>query len=149
MCDFRGSMHTQTKMRKIFQSKIFEILKKKMSDELGEMAVHSFSFDRVFNPTASQLEVYDVTAKPVVYSVLDGFNGTVFAYGQTSSGKTYTMAGPDIDDEILKGITPRMVSEIFNSISDSPDHIEWRIKVSVVEIYMERIRDLLDITKTN
>ena len=72
-----------------------------MSEEYGEMATHSFQFDRVFTTSATQEAVYNTTAKPVVYSVLDGFNGTVFAYGQTSSGKTFTMQGPDIDDEVI------------------------------------------------
>lgn len=80
---------------------------------------------------------------------LDGFNGTIFAYGQTSSGKTHTMQGSNIHSPKDKGIVPRMVTSIFQSIEDSPDYVEWQIKVSVVEIYMEKIRDLLDITKEN
>jgi len=75
----------------------------------------------------------------VVESVLNGFNGTIFAYGQTSSGKTHTMQGPDIDDPEEQGIIPRMVYTVMESIANSPKHIEYMIKVGIVEIYMEKI----------
>ena len=71
----------------------------------------------------------------------------MFAYGQTSSGKTYTCVGPDCEDAEDKGLLPRCVSSIFERISESPNYIEFRIKVSMVEIYMEKIRDLLDPSK--
>lgn len=57
----------------------------------------SFNFDKVFDQNSKQKDVYDYTARPVVDSVLEGFNGTIFAYGQTSSGKTFTMEGPSVD----------------------------------------------------
>ena len=57
-----------------------------------------FIFDHIFDMKSTQKEVYDVAARPIIDSVLDGFNGTIFAYGQTSSGKTHTMQGPDISD---------------------------------------------------
>lgn len=56
---------------------------------------------------------------PIIESVLDGFNGTVLAYGQTASGKTFTMQGADIEDEELKGIIPRMVKTVFDVIENS------------------------------
>ena len=59
---------------------------------------NNFNFDRVFDMQSTQKEVYDVAAKPIIDSVLEGFNGTIFAYGQTSSGKTHTMQGPNIED---------------------------------------------------
>lgn len=98
---------------------------------------------------SEQDKIYEFAAKPVIESVLEGFNGTVFAYGQTSSGKTHTMQGPNIDDPILKGIIPRMVTTVFEAIGNSPDYIEFRLKISLVEIYMERLRDLLDISKND
>eukprot|EP00929_Paragymnodinium_shiwhaense_P119403 TRINITY_DN912_c0_g2_i1.p1 TRINITY_DN912_c0_g2~~TRINITY_DN912_c0_g2_i1.p1 ORF type:complete len:781 (+),score=184.31 TRINITY_DN912_c0_g2_i1:187-2529(+) len=105
---------------------------------------HTFVFDRVFRWDASQKEVYDYAAKPIINAVLRGFNGTVFAYGQTSSGKTYTMEGPDIEDKVYQGVIPRMVWSIFDGIYHAEEHIEFLVKVSIVEIYNERIRDLLD-----
>mmetsp|Transcript_4010 Transcript_4010/g.10341 ORF Transcript_4010/g.10341 Transcript_4010/m.10341 type:complete len:700 (-) Transcript_4010:21-2120(-) len=109
----------------------------------------TFVFDRVFRWDANQKEVYEYAAKPVINSVLRGFNGTVFAYGQTSSGKTYTMEGPDIDDKVYQGVIPRMVWSIFDGIYHADEHIEFLVKVSIVEIYNERIRDLLDPKKDN
>ena len=75
--------------------------------------------------------------------ILNGYNGTVFAYGQTGAGKSYTMMGSDIDDSETKGIIPRIVEQIFASILASPGNIEYTVRVSYMEIYMERIRDLL------
>lgn len=67
----------------------------------------------------------------------------MFAYGQTGAGKSFTMMGADIDDETSKGIIPRIVQQIFSSIIASPSNIEYTVRVSYMEIYMEKIRDLL------
>ncbi|KNZ71769.1 Kinesin heavy chain [Termitomyces sp. J132] len=102
-----------------------------------------FTFDRVFPMGTKQAEVFDYGVKEIVKDVLDGYNGTVFAYGQTGSGKTFTMMGADIDSEELKGIIPRITEQIFQSIVESDAHLEYLVKVSYMEIYLERIRDLL------
>ena len=81
--------------------------------------------------------------------VLEGFNGTIFAYGQTSSGKTHTMQGPNIVDLEMQGIVPRMVRTVFNRIETANENMEFTVKVSMIEIYMERIKDLLDPSKDN
>ena len=80
--------------------------------------------------------------------VLGGYNGTIFAYGQTSSGKTHTMEGV-IGDPDLQGIIPRIVNDIFNHIYSMEENLEFHIKVSYFEIYMDKIRDLLDPSKVN
>ena len=98
---------------------------------------------------SQQKEVYDAAAKPIIDSVLEGFNGTIFAYGQTSSGKTHTMQGPNIEDIELQGIIPRMVRTVFNRIETASEAIEFTVKVSMCEIYMEKIRDLIDPSKDN
>lgn len=98
---------------------------------------------------SNQKEVYDSAAKPIIDSVLEGFNGTIFAYGQTSSGKTHTMQGPDIESIEMQGIIPRMVRTVFNRIETASEAIEFTVKVSMVEIYMEKIRDLIDPSKDN
>ena len=108
-----------------------------------------FTLDKVFSPTSQQVEVYEVAAKPIVEAVMQGFNGTVFAYGQTSSGKTFTMTGPDFEDSELMGIIPRMVKTVFDGIESADDHIEFSVKVSYCEIYLEKIKDLLDTSRTN
>ncbi|KAL4253131.1 TRAFAC class myosin-kinesin ATPase superfamily protein [Abortiporus biennis] len=102
-----------------------------------------FTFDRVFPPGTKQHEVFDYGVKETVKDVLDGYNGTVFAYGQTGSGKTFTMMGADIDSQDLKGLIPRITEQIFQSIVESDAHLEYLVKVSYMEIYLERIRDLL------
>ena len=76
--------------------------------------------------------------------VMEGFNGTVFAYGQTSSGKTHTMLGPNMADESERGMIPRMVSHIFEEIMNAPPEMEYQVKVSMIEIYMERVKDLIN-----
>ncbi|KAF1956971.1 kinesin-domain-containing protein [Byssothecium circinans] len=103
----------------------------------------SFTFDRVFDMTSRQNDVFDYSIRPTVDDILNGYNGTVFAYGQTGAGKSYTMMGTSIDDEEGKGIIPRIVEQIFASIMASPSSIEYTVRVSYMEIYMERIRDLL------
>ncbi|CAJ1446183.1 unnamed protein product [Effrenium voratum] len=110
---------------------------------------NTFVYDRVFSMESTQKEVYDYAAKPIINGVLRGFNGTVFAYGQTASGKTHTMEGPDTEDEIQMGVIPRMIWSVFDGISQAADYIEFVVKVSIVEIYNERIRDLLDPKKDN
>ncbi|XP_013089022.1 kinesin heavy chain-like isoform X1 [Biomphalaria glabrata] len=107
-----------------------------------------FVFDKVLKPNVTQEYVYNVTAKPIVADVLSGYNGTIFAYGQTSSGKTHTMEGV-MGNEPLQGIIPRIVQDIFNYIYGMDENLEFHIKVSYFEIYMDKIRDLLDVTKTN
>jgi kinesin family protein 5 len=103
-----------------------------------------FNFDRVFGQNTPQAAVYDLGARPIVEDVLKGFNGTIFAYGQTGSGKTHTMQGPDIHDVELRGIIPRINAAVFAAILAADANTEFLVKVSYFEIYMEKIRDLLD-----
>lgn len=107
-----------------------------------------YVFDKIFKPNATQDKVYNEAAKAIVKDVLMGYNGTIFAYGQTSSGKTHTMEGV-LGDNVHQGIIPRIVNDIFNHIYSMDENIEFHIKVSYFEIYMDKIRDLLDVSKTN
>lgn len=104
---------------------------------------HKFNFDYVFDMKTSQKQVFKVVAKPVIENVFSGLNGSILAYGQTSSGKTFTMQGVLLKKS-LRGIVPRLVEEIFKFINNSPEHYEFVVKLSMLEIYMERIRDLLN-----
>jgi kinesin family protein 5 len=108
---------------------------------------YRFNFDRIFPPSSTQQDIYSFGVKGIIDSVLDGYNGTVLAYGQTSSGKTYTMQG-EMSSENTMGIIPRMISHVFDFIHEQ-DSTEFMIKVSMIEIYQERIRDLLDISRVN
>ena len=94
-----------------------------------------FTFDKVFNQYATQEEVYTSVVAPVVHEVLEGFNCTVFAYGQTGTGKTHTMEG-EIDHAELKGIIPRAVEHIFETLK-SREETEYSVKVSFLELYNE------------
>uniref|UniRef100_A0AAQ4PQ21 Kinesin-like protein n=1 Tax=Gasterosteus aculeatus aculeatus TaxID=481459 RepID=A0AAQ4PQ21_GASAC len=107
-----------------------------------------YVFDRVLPPNTSQEQVYDQCAKQIVKDVLGGYNGTIFAYGQTSSGKTHTMEGK-LHDHQLMGIIPRIAHDIFDHIYSMDENLEFHIKVSYFEIYLDKIRDLLDVSKTN
>ncbi|KAA8579650.1 hypothetical protein FQN60_006743 [Etheostoma spectabile] len=107
-----------------------------------------YVFDRVLPPNTSQEQVYDQCAKQIVKDVLGGYNGTIFAYGQTSSGKTHTMEGK-LHDPQLMGIIPRIAQDIFDHIYSMDENLEFHIKVSYFEIYLDKIRDLLDVSKTN
>ena len=108
---------------------------------------YRFKFDRIFPPSSTQEDIYNFGVKGIIDSVLDGYNGTVLAYGQTSSGKTYTMQG-EMNNNAAQGIIPRMIEHVFDFIH-SQEGSEFMIKVSMIEIYLEKIRDLLDLSRVN
>uniref|UniRef100_A0A8C3JS79 Kinesin-like protein n=1 Tax=Calidris pygmaea TaxID=425635 RepID=A0A8C3JS79_9CHAR len=114
----------------------------------GSVGGKPYVFDRVFPPNTTQEQVYHACAMQIVKDVLAGYNGTIFAYGQTSSGKTHTMEGK-LHDPQQMGIIPRIAQDIFNHIYSMDENLEFHIKVSYFEIYLDKIRDLLDMTKTN
>jgi len=109
---------------------------------------NKFTFDYVFDPDGKQSDVFDKTARPFVKQILDGYNTTIFAYGQTGSGKSHTMMGK-LETQEDRGIIPRLTQEIFTGIAASPPGIEFTVKVSFIEIYMERLRDLMEPSKDN
>ena len=105
-----------------------------------------FEFDKVFMDTGQE-EIFNVVAKPIVDDAVLGFNGTILAYGQTASGKTYTITGSDIFDPVGMGIVPRMISTVFDHIDASDNNLEFELKVSYCELYLEKILDLTDSNK--
>uniref|UniRef100_A0A3B3TU54 Kinesin-like protein n=1 Tax=Poecilia latipinna TaxID=48699 RepID=A0A3B3TU54_9TELE len=119
-----------------------------IGDDCVQIAGKPYHFDRVFQSNTTQVQFYNAVALKIVKDVLEGYNGTIFAYGQTSSGKTHTMEGKLHDPEMM-GIIPRIVQDIFNYIYSMDENSEFHIKVSYFEIYLDKIRDLLDVTKTN
>ncbi|KAK7385164.1 hypothetical protein VNO78_30876 [Psophocarpus tetragonolobus] len=104
----------------------------------------AYGFDKVFGPATTTRHVYDVAAQHVVSGAMDGINGTVFAYGVTSSGKTHTMHG----EQKSPGIIPLAVKDVFGIIQETPGR-EFLLRVSYLEIYNEVINDLLDPTGQN
>ncbi len=105
---------------------------------------HEFKFDHVFEEDATQEEVFDIVAKKVVDSFLVGYNGTIFAYGQTSSGKTYTIEGSG-RKFAERGLIPRILSCIYKGIERlEGEGEEVSVHVSHLEIYQDTGYDLLN-----
>lgn len=104
----------------------------------------SYAFDKVFSPAADQTMVFDEVVAPILDEVLAGFNCTIFAYGQTGTGKTYTMSG-DISNQQpppdAAGIIPRILHSLFHKLDG--DEFENTVKCSFIELYNEELRDLL------
>ncbi|KAB1206128.1 Kinesin-4 [Morella rubra] len=102
----------------------------------------SFTFNKVFGPSATQGEVFSDT-RPLIRSVLDGFNVCIFAYGQTGSGKTHTMSGPPELTEEGLGVNYRALGDLFLLSEQRKDTVCYDISVQMLEIYNEQVRDLL------
>lgn len=105
--------------------------------------VKCFIFDRVFQPLASQVEVFQAV-QPLIVSCVDGYNVCIMAYGQTGSGKTFTMMGTADNP----GVNRRAISELL-AICYERKQWEFRLRLSVIEIYQEEARDLLSATQTS
>ncbi|KAI1865085.1 hypothetical protein JX265_008132 [Neoarthrinium moseri] len=105
----------------------------------------TYNFDRVFSPAADQRMVYDEVVKPVLDEMLGGYNCTIFAYGQTGTGKTYTMSGDMTDTLGLlsdnAGIIPRVLHALFKKLE--ADETDSLVKCSFIELYNEELRDLI------
>ncbi|KAK4418097.1 Kinesin-like protein KIN-14I [Sesamum alatum] len=97
----------------------------------------SFNFNKVFGPSATQEEVFSDT-RPLVRSVLDGYNVCIFAYGQTGSGKTYTMTGPRDITENSQGVNYRALSDLFLIAEQRKDTFFYDVSVQMIEIYNEQ-----------
>lgn len=110
--------------------------------------VKSFLLDKIFSFESTQDDVFK-KVEGCVKSVMEGFNGTVLAYGQTSSGKTYTIEGPNLWDPESQGIISRSINCIFETIAASATTTQWQVSVSYFEIYCEKIRDLLNPVQDN
>lgn len=114
----------------------------------GPYSTHSFTFDHVHDQHDDQKTVYAKTAKAVVESSLQGYNATIFAYGQTGTGKTYTMEG--FDSKEHRGIIPRAIEQIFLHITSSVSpRMRFLVRASYLQIYNEVISDLLKPDRTN
>ncbi|TKY61463.1 Kinesin- protein PSS1 [Spatholobus suberectus] len=118
-------------------------------DEKDEEFV--FNFDRVFYEKSEQADVYQFLALPIVRDVVDAINGTVITYGQTGAGKTYSMEGPGIleCDEQKKGLLPRVVEGLFDSLNPLDEDKTYSIKLSFQNNSILLYRDLFDLSKDN
>ncbi|OMO50800.1 hypothetical protein CCACVL1_30241 [Corchorus capsularis] len=104
----------------------------------GSSTKKTFKFDRVYTPKDDQVDVF-VDASPMVTSVLDGYNVCIFAYGQTGTGKTFTMEGTEQN----RGVNYRTLEQLFKIVEERKEISTYSIFVSVLEVYNEQIRDLL------
>ena len=121
-----------------------EILKSRVTKNLSGDTIQDtkrdFTFDHIFPEEIDQEQLYNYAAEPLVEELLTGYNVTILAYGQTGSGKTYTMMG----DKCSPGIIPRIISDIFQRAENRKLNGSFTIQCSYIEIYLERIRDLLN-----
>ena len=124
---------------------------KQWTDNPNLFQLHHFTFDYSYDMNDSQSDVYENTAKSAVLSVLEGYNSTIFAYGQTGTGKTFTMEGFTYNSsDPLRGIIPRSIEEIFNFIeSYSNSSTKFMVRASYLQIYNENISDLLKPERLN
>ncbi|KAG6503848.1 hypothetical protein ZIOFF_036172 [Zingiber officinale] len=118
---------------------------KRLKLKKNNWSLESYKFDEVFTQSASQRRVYEAVAKPVVESVLDGYNGTVMAYGQTGTGKTYTVGQLGKNDPSERGIMVRALEGIFANTTAGSD----TVTISYLQLYLESVQDLLSPEKTN
>jgi len=117
---------------------------------LSNHQTKTFQFDKVFGVQSKQIEVYRAVVEPLILQVMQGYNCTVFAYGQTGTGKTFTMEGGDGREEAgvtwendpTSGIIPRALAQVFDELRVQQD-TEFTVRVSFLELYNEEIFDLL------
>jgi len=119
-----------------------------LKENYNEKSSQDFTFDKVFPSDTTQSTIFEKVAKPLITAAFEGINGTLFCYGQTSSGKTYTMEGIPTDDTLM-GVIPRMMQLIFDKISSGNPDIEFSVKCQYYQIYNEKIQDLIDTRKTD
>ncbi|KAM7464118.1 hypothetical protein LguiA_032239 [Lonicera macranthoides] len=106
----------------------------------------TFVFDKVFGPTSKQRDLYEQVVSPIVNEALEGYNCTIFTYGQTGTGKTYTMEGEGRKGKEA-GVIPRAVQQIFDILE--AQNTEYNMKVTFIEIYNEDITDLLALDESS
>jgi len=108
-----------------------------VSDNKG--AVTRYSFDGIFGPSTQQAEVYETAVRDLVEGMMQGFDGALLCYGQTGGGKTFTLEG-SLDDAPSSGMLPRAAHHVFEAAEGLAD---VAVTVSFIEIYLEKVQDLL------
>ena len=119
-----------------------------LKENFNEKSSQEFTYDKVFPSDINQKTIFETVAKPLISAAFEGINGTLFCYGQTSSGKTYTMEGITTDNNLM-GVIPRMMQLIFDTINSGSPDIEFSVKCQYYQIYNEKIQDLIDTRKTD
>ena len=112
-----------------------------------EKNIYSFNFDQIYPSKTNQRDIYEKCVKKTVEKFLLGYNCAIITHGQNDTGKSYTMIGK-IEDNNLKGIIPRVMKDVFEFIFDN-DNLEFIVKVSMVDIYNDKVRDLINYNYAN
>ncbi|CAI0414493.1 unnamed protein product [Linum tenue] len=151
--DLKGNIRVYCRVRPFLPGQCKKLTTVEHIGENGELLVSNptkpgkdknriFKFNKVFGQAASQEEVF-LDTRPLIRTVLDGFNVCIFAYGQTGSGKTYTMSGPSISSKEDWGVNYRALHDLFHIAQNRKGSMTYEIGVQMVEIYNEQVRDLL------
>ncbi|EOA19102.1 hypothetical protein CARUB_v10007770mg [Capsella rubella] len=151
--ELKGNIRVYCRIRPFLQGQNKKQTSIQYTGENGELVVASplkqgkdthrlFKFNKVFGPASTQEEVF-LDTRPLIRSILDGYNVCIFAYGQTGSGKTYTMSGPSITSEEDWGVNYRALNDLFHLTQSRQNSVEYEVGVQMVEIYNEQVRDLL------
>jgi len=130
------------------ERRAMEISKTEVINFPRENQSHRFKMDGVINDKGNQQDVFEMVGQELVNSVLGGFNATVFAYGQTGTGKTHTMFCPEggrtgLNSNTHMGLIPRCIGTIAERLNESKEVEEFDLNIAIMEIYREKIRDLL------
>jgi len=137
-CRVRPTNSREKKLESPVVVNVVEGMSVEVEDEDGDQ--HKFEFDAAFGPTSTQEQIF-AECKDLVQSVLDGYNITIFAYGQTGAGKTFTMMGKD-DPPELKGVTPRTIETLFEAIERESMRYDIAVTAFMVEVYCSKVNDL-------
>lgn len=147
---FQNIVHVDGREQQITVSENLDAVLDERGDLLanhGPYSTFAFNFDYVYDETASQKKVYDNTARTVVESSLQGYNATIFAYGQTGTGKTFTMEGFGSGGDTMgvanleaRGIIPRAIEQIFGHIHrNASPKMRFLVRASYLQIYNEQV----------
>ncbi|KAG7544114.1 Calponin homology domain [Arabidopsis thaliana x Arabidopsis arenosa] len=151
--ELKGNIRVYCRIRPFLQGQDKKQTSIEYTGENGELVVANplkqgkdtyrlFKFNKVFGPASTQEEVF-LDTRPLIRSILDGYNVCIFAYGQTGSGKTYTMSGPSITSEEDWGVNYRALNDLFHLTQSRQNSVIYEVGVQMVEIYNEQVRDLL------
>ncbi|VVB09491.1 unnamed protein product [Arabis nemorensis] len=151
--ELKGNIRVYCRIRPFLQGQNKNQTSIEYTSENGELVVANplkqskdthrlFKFNKVFGPSSTQEEVF-LDTRPLIRSILDGYNVCIFAYGQTGSGKTYTMSGPSINSEQAWGVNYRALNDLFHLTQSRQNTVMYEVGVQMVEIYNEQVRDLL------
>lgn len=133
-------------MRQESSRKTLKLIDRGVAFHYKDNKIHQLYFDNVFDDTASQQKVFEHTCLPIVNDVLRGNNGSLFVYGQTGTGKTFTMGTLESIKREDQGLIPLALTHILGHLTTNKNKDDWSVCISFMQIYMEDIYDLFNPT---